>query len=195
MKEINAYSEKLGHQIIIVDDEDYELLSKHSWSLQKSHNTIYAKACINWKTVFMHRILMDAKSGECVDHKNFNGLDNRRCNLRKCDYSQNSANRRSKNPEGIKGVSIWSEKYPYIRAKIKVKGTTHYLGRFTTYREAAIAYNEAAIKYFGEFSYQNDLNSDHLLKLDTKLLWMHKQGITKKGKKSLKKLSTQKTHA
>lgn len=95
----------------IIDDVDFAWLSQLRWNESRdSKNTSYARATIKrngWsKRVSMHRLILDAKDGECVDHINGDGLDNRRENIRICSKAENN---RWRKPHGktsrYKGVS------------------------------------------------------------------------------------------
>ncbi len=98
----------------------------------------------------MHRVVAKVQEDEMVDHANCDGLDNRRANLRFCDYAQNRANAYClKNKTGFKGVTEQKHKF---RATIRVSGKLIILGRFRTPEEAHRAYAEAAAKHFGEFA-------------------------------------------
>lgn len=140
----------------LVDNEDFDFINKRKWFFdgRKAARTEYGH------NIFLHRILMKAPKDLVVDHVNHNPLDNRRLNLRICTKSNNQHNRnpnRSTNKTSIyKGVSI--KKEGYIRAHITVKTKHIHLGYFKTIKEAALAYNEAAQKYFGEFACLNKLN-------------------------------------
>ncbi|MBU6231572.1 HNH endonuclease [Patescibacteria group bacterium] len=136
----------------IVDDEDFALLSQHSWRAQGSKGRIYAATAIKRRTVLLHRMLMpDVKE---IDHKNGNKLDNRRCNLRSATPSQNSANRANdkiRSASGFRGVRKHFNKWvAYVQP-----GRYIFLGLFKTPQEAAKARDEAAIKYYGEFATLN----------------------------------------
>jgi len=89
-----------------------------------------------------------------VDHRNGNGLDNRRANLRPATKSQNGANRliAASNKSGFKGVDLKKGRW---RAQIKVVGSKIHLGYFDLAEEAARAYDMAAIEAFGEFATLN----------------------------------------
>jgi len=82
----------------IVDDADFEWLSQWKWRARKDYNTWYAirrvvrGSCRT--TTSIHRQIMEAKPGSQVDHRNRDGLDNRRCNLRFCTNAQNAMNQR-----------------------------------------------------------------------------------------------------
>jgi hypothetical protein len=88
-----------------------------------------------------------------VDHKNNHGLVNLRNNLRSCSHAENQHNQQnpSNNTSGYKGVS-WYKHVAKWRAQINFNGKRIHLGYFDNKIEAAIAYNEAAVKYHGEFA-------------------------------------------
>ena len=149
----------------IVDDEDYEWLNQWRWQVD---NQGYAKRIISVdggrQAVFMHRLILGLKYGDklLADHINHNSLDNRRCNLRIVNNSQNQANSyaASKNLIGYKGVR-YHPLYPghckAWRAEIRVNRKGIYIGSYETAGEAALAYNKAAIEYFGEYACLNAL--------------------------------------
>lgn len=111
-----------------------------------------------WKERTLHRLITNANVMEYVDHINGNTLDNRRSNLRICTKAQNCKNRGlSKNKTSkvnFKGVTYYKSNKKYI-ARITNNENKIYLGSFNTAEEAAKAYNEAAIKYHGEFARLN----------------------------------------
>lgn len=96
-----------------------------------------------------------------MDHKNGNPLDNRSCNLRIVTPSQNGANRgaargRTGRTSQYKGVSWATTKNKWL-VNIHVDGRTRYLGRYGDEKEAARAYNRAAVEAWGEFARLNDV--------------------------------------
>ena len=93
-----------------------------------------------------------------IDHDSRNPLDNRRRNLRVATRAQNRINSgpNVNNTSGFKGVS-WNKSKQRWGAQIMVAGHTHYLGYFDTKIEAAKAYNNSALQYFGEFAYVNEV--------------------------------------
>ncbi len=144
----------------IVDDEDYEQLNQWKWIACKSRNTFYAakSAKINgyWSTKKMHHfILPSIPKGSMVDHKNRNGLDNRKNNLRICSIAQNTRNRKTPpHSSKYKGV-CWEGRRKAWRAYITIKGKFIHIGYFNKEERAAIAYDKAAKTLFGEFAYTN----------------------------------------
>ncbi len=135
----------------LIDDGDVELLSKYKWSAVLIHNRWYATTSVGGRTTYMHRmILPDATE---VDHKNRDGLDNRRENLRACTHSENIANSEFKpNVSGFRGVGRNRKGW---RARLKVNKTTTHLGTYSTPEEAARVYDAEARRVFGGFAYQN----------------------------------------
>ena len=135
-----------------VDDDDYERLSRYTWYAYRNHKTFYA-ATRTPSSLQMHRVIMNNPYGMMVDHKNMDGLDNRKKNLRVCSQSQNAQNssKRIDNTSGIKGVS-WATRDNRWKAQIRVNGKRIHLGYFISKHEAARAYCIAAKNYHGEFA-------------------------------------------
>ena len=144
----------------IVDDADFEQLSKYKWCAKRGYATYYAGRYIkknNKKTTIrMHQEIMNAQKGQQFDHRNSNGLDNRRENLRICTGTQNQANRgKQRNcKSGFKGVS-WSKDHCRWQVMIRVNKNRIFLGRFDNKENAARTYDVAAKQYFGEFARLN----------------------------------------
>ncbi len=139
----------------LVDDEDFSSLDMLNWFAKKSSSGVfYAATTKNYKTVFMHRVILNPTENLQVDHIDGNGLNNTRANLRICTFLDNLKNKRisKNNKTGFKGVVIERNKY---KAQISVNGRSINLGRFITAGEAASAYDKAALKYFGEFASLN----------------------------------------
>ena len=146
-------------QIALIDDQDYELVSRYRWYAKwdKSTQGFYAirnTPTVNGKrtTVRMHTFLM----GGATDHVNHDTLDNRRRNLRLATKSQNGANRRinRNNSSGYRGVH-WDRRNKRWRASISHDGHRRSLGYFDDLKNAAQAYDNAARVLFGEFAYLN----------------------------------------
>ena len=137
----------------IIDDEDFDELSKFRWHICAGYARRNAGKEI---VVYMHRQLLNVPKGLVIDHINGNRLDNRKENLRVCTRAQNTRNSRlpTNNVSGYKGVS-WHKHQRRWCAKIVFNAVCKHLGYYKSKVEAAVAYNEAAVKYFGEFANLN----------------------------------------
>lgn len=145
----------------IVDDADYEWLNQWKWYARKSGRNWYVNRMTPRKNngremVFMHRVILDAPENKVVDHKNKNGLDNRRENLRLCSPGQNIRNSRTPrgSTTGYKGVTKRSGRKKF-EVYINIGGRQKYIGCHDDPSEAARMYDRAARKYFGEFAGTN----------------------------------------
>ncbi len=144
----------------LIDDEDYDMVSLFKWYIIKNFNTYYAmtKVTINKKrfSILMHRLILNAKPDELSDHKNHNGLDNRRENIRLCTQQQNCMNRKSRiNTSSIyKGV-YWHKRERRWRAQVKLNNKSFHLGYFYSEIFAAGVYDKKAKELFGEFARLN----------------------------------------
>jgi hypothetical protein len=144
------------HKIALVDDEDYERLIKHKWHARKDRNTFYASRTVMIEgkktTVQLHREVLRLTFGDGieVDHRNRNGLDNQKENLRIATSSLNSYNRKMQhnNTSGFRGVS-WHSRDQVWQAYIKLRGKRINLGYHNDILLAAVAYDYAARKYYG----------------------------------------------
>jgi hypothetical protein len=115
----------------------------------------YAKTAIEGnQNAAVHRLVINAKPGQIVDHIDRNRLNNTRANLRLVTTSQNNVNRAGvNNKTGFKGVSVgYRGKW---NAYIKINGRPTYLGTFETSEGAARAYDKRARELHGAFAYQN----------------------------------------
>lgn len=128
--------------ITLVSPEDAHLIQQRRWTaLTINKGLAYARTTFE----YLHRKIIQ---GQETDHKNRNGLDNRRSNLRAATHQQNQANR-GRWKSGFKGVRIVG---PSWQATIRVSCQSIYLGSYQSPEKAALAYDKAAIKYFGEFA-------------------------------------------
>lgn len=140
----------------IIDASDAPMFSGRLWSvgLDRGRAYAYGWCSVRRRSVSMHRMLMNFPSDAFVDHKDGNGLNNRRSNLRLCDAFQNQHNCKiaRNNKSGHKGVH-WHKSRQRWRATIRVNGSEPiYLGYFDTPEQAGAAYKEAAEKLFGAFA-------------------------------------------
>jgi hypothetical protein len=145
-------------RVAIVDDEDYDLLSRFKWCYSvkdKAGNCGYAlrRNPETGGVIYMHRQILNSEQGTITDHINCDRLDNRKENLRQCSQLENSRNRgrNSNNKSGYKGVYLHrpSNKWAAI---IHHNRIGKYLGLFHTKEEAHAAYCRAAIEMHGEFA-------------------------------------------
>lgn len=151
-----------------VDEEDNRTfhLSDYKWSAIIGRNTTYVASKKNGKTIYLHRLIMgllDSPRSVFVDHIDHNGLNNSRVNLRVTDNSRNQGNARkrlsAKTSSTYKGVCFSSDnKTNPWRAIIMLSGKSKHLGYYRTQKEAAWAYNQAAIELFGPYAHLNDLS-------------------------------------
>jgi len=147
-------------QVALIDDEDFEIVSKYKWYATWSPDTKSFYAMTNVRkldgkqtTLQMHRIIMNAQKGQQVDHFHRDTLDNRKSELRLCSGSQNQHNavKRTDNTSGYKGVG-WHKATQKWRARIKLNGKEKSLGYFATPELAHAAYCRAAAEFHGDFA-------------------------------------------
>jgi hypothetical protein len=157
---------------VIVDEEDYRTLKLgfYKWYPIIGRTTTYAMSKKNRKTIYLHRLILgleNAPRSVFVDHRDHNGLNNSRTNLRVTDNRGNQRNSRkslsAKTFSSYKGVSC----KPYKKLKkwlanitlpdVSRGGKKKYLGYYRTEVEAARAYNEAAKQLFGPMAFLNEL--------------------------------------
>jgi hypothetical protein len=159
MKIIKLNSRKYPGHKVIVDDEDFEELSRYNWHPANSHDkkVAYAKGHIDGILIKMHRFILkiheyDIKN-KLIDHKDQNGLNNQKDNLRICDNSKNKQNankRKVKCSSKYKGVSF-NKALCKWQSYIMINQKRFHIGYYNIEEDAALAYNEKAIELFGEF--------------------------------------------
>lgn len=150
-----------GVYVAIVDNDDFEAASQHRWYVRRANSgrSIYAmrnvKAEVGAVSEGLHQfILGPAPAGKIIDHADGDGLNNRRSNLRFCEYQQNGANSiRMPGRSGFRGVSMRS--VTSFEASIRTLGRDIYLGCFPTAEAAALAYDKAAREHNGAFARLN----------------------------------------
>lgn len=141
----------------VIDTSDAEAVFALSWyvTISKYCTTPYANAYVpgSAKRIGLHRFLMGNPPGVLIDHRDGNGLNCRRCNLRRATHSLNTVNSKSRNPKsGFRGVTSARDKW---MGYITVNGVRRHLGVFAEPEGAALAYNMAALEAFGEFARLN----------------------------------------
>ena len=144
--------------VALVDDEDYDVAMQHTWGVVRSpQGVVYARR--QWwegehrKAQKMHNFIT---GWPCVDHRDHDGLNNQRQNLRRATDSQNQANQRVRRTGSseYRGVS-WHRRRGDWGSRIRVDGRLIHLGYFTDEIEAARAYDSAARERFGDFACVN----------------------------------------
>jgi hypothetical protein len=154
---------------VLIDDEDATMVARYKWHLLTKRTRSYAATNLpdgprhpdgrrNRRKLLMHNLLCPPPPGRETDHKNGDGLDNRRHNLRTATRTQNNANqgKRPNATSAYKGVSRKAHAHsrPWVAA-IKHAGHAHHLGYYPTPEHAARAYDAAARELFGEYARPN----------------------------------------
>ncbi len=156
MKEIKLTQGKVA----LVDDEDFEELNKFKWCARKDRNTYYAvrrNKELKIGNIQMHREILKVKDKTLlVDHRDHDGLNNQKNNLRVATAAGNSKNRQSRKGSASKYLGVyWAVNNNKWLASIRNNGKNIYLGYFINELDAAIAYNIAAVEIHGEFANLN----------------------------------------
>lgn len=139
-------------KVVLVDDEDFDRVSKYNWWLTNLGYVItWCK--VSKKRLWIQRYVLNTPDGFITDHANGNKLDNRKVNLRTCNKSQNASNSRmrSDNTSGHKGVSFDNQRNKW-RATIQKNGKSILIGRYDDIEVAIRARRNGAIKFHGEFA-------------------------------------------
>lgn len=140
----------------LVDDADYDYLNRFKWFAGKSRRNFYALRQVptgldkpKQRPLRMHCEIMGVKG---IDHRDGDGLNNQRKNLRVASRVENSANaqKRLDNSSGFKGVSFRKNRGHWV-ARVSFKNKRRYLGGFVTAEDAARAYDRVARELHGEF--------------------------------------------
>jgi hypothetical protein len=150
MKEIVLTQGKM----VLVDDEDFGSLNIYKWAahFNPSSGIWYAE---NAK-IKMHRFILKALPNQEVHHLDRNGLNNQRSNLLLCTREQHKHFEGPRKGAEYKGIYYRPDRGTYY-ASISVKHKSIHLGSFNNKKEAALAYNQAALEYFGPSAYFNQV--------------------------------------
>lgn len=159
MKRIPLHGKSSRGLAALIDDGDLDLVVRYRWHAKPGSYTIYAKTTIyengRPRTLQMHSLILGVGPRVEVDHRDSDGLNNQRHNLRVATHGRNRHHtRRGWSASGFRGVS-WHRGEQKWCAYINHEGQRHNLGYFTTPEAAALAYNAKAHELFGEFATPN----------------------------------------
>lgn len=137
-----------------MDDEDYGMLvAMGKWHYSEGY--AQKKDKLTRKTVKMHQVILKLKAPLEVDHRDGDGLNNTRSNLRPATRRENQGNSKKRTGTSkFKGVSYSSANAKW-RSQIRVNGKNTFLGFYASETEAATAYDAEARTCFGEFAATN----------------------------------------
>lgn len=149
----------------LIDYCDYNSISKYKWCVKKSgpdkrlytYRKIPAIPGKKRTSESIHRLILSPKPGILVDHKDGNGLNNRRSNIRLATTSQNVANSQpwANKKWRYKGVDFRSSRASPWRAQARPGKKVIYLGSYKSEEDAAVAYDSFIISVYGDFAYTN----------------------------------------
>lgn len=154
-------------KVALVDDIDYDKVSSFKWCALKrdggkqwyavrNQRIPRAKRC---KMIFMHRFILGVTDHKVVDHRNHDGLNNTRVNLRVCTHEENCRNgQKRKGTSRFKGVSRVRKNGKWL-AQIRQRYRRFRLGEFDSEIEAARIYDAAAALLHGEYASLNFKNA------------------------------------
>lgn len=177
----------------IVDATDFAELNRWKWTAYYTCGKWYAGRTERGRCVLMHRQIMNPPKGMVVDHKNRNGLDNTRDNLRIGTYGQNNCNRRPRGKTSQYKCVSYDKRRNKYRATAWKDGRSVHVGHYDDEIEAARAADRKNYEFNGEFAYLNFPDEIHR-NLTTEPQSPQRQRA-KKGKgtrKKAKKAATQK---
>ena len=159
-------------KVALVSECDYERVNQYKWTIDGNGYVVRMESYYDAqgnrrrRKIMLHRFIMDAPPGTEVDHAHHNKLDNRREALRVTTryYNQWNSRPRKGSTSRYKGVH-WDKRDKRWCAEIRVMGKKHYLGRFATEEEAALAYDRKAVELVGPMAFLNFPEHRHLYQL------------------------------
>jgi len=143
---------KNSDKVVEIDEADLETIRPYTWLICNDAPRFYALTYINRKPVRMHQMLTGFPK---TDHKDGNGLNNKRDNLRVCNSNQNQHNRRKHKTGSSKYKGVRLTPTGKWQARIKFHSKEIYIGSFDFEIDAAKAYDSKAKELFGEFCNTN----------------------------------------
>ncbi|WP_192258626.1 hypothetical protein [Mesorhizobium caraganae] len=140
-------------RVLLIDDADAHLLEGRNWHSEKRGRTHYARGRLRGENkcgIYLHTFL----TGGRTDHRNGDGLDNTRGNLRRCTQAQNGLNRRPKQGKKFKGV-FFDKRRGHFYAQVVLNRKAHSSPRFDNQEDAARWHDAKARELHGEFAHLN----------------------------------------
>lgn len=143
--------------LCLFDKEDYDLLSQYVFKIDTHGYVQCRKLNTKDKWIMVHRLIMNCPDDKEVDHVFGTKHDNRKSQLRICTHLQNQRNKSTKK----KYLGVYKNNFAVFGsisnyyAQIKINGKNKHVANCNTEIEAAIAYNKAALQYYGEFANLN----------------------------------------
>lgn len=145
----------------LIDPEDRQLVEAYRWNVCKFNRTrnrqlFYVTGYVEGKNKAIHRIIMGDPPGMQVDHRDANGLNCRRYNLRVCTLQQNRMNDQNRrlSPTGKRGV--YETCLGKFAVQITLSGKSRYFGIWPDLETASRVRDEIVLKHRGEFAVLND---------------------------------------
>lgn len=149
-----------NYKYALIDEVDIPFINRYQWHAAPRHGAWYVQTTIRdhqgrARTLYLARLIMSARNGQEVDHKDHNPLNNARENLRLCTPTQNQHNTRARKNSRSQFKGVYPVRGGKWAAQIHRKSQKIYLGAFATEEDAAKAYDEAAKMHYGEFACLN----------------------------------------
>lgn len=155
-----------GKYFAQVDDDMFEYLNQWNWFFMRGNTTNYARrnqysprsnGKKRIKTILMHRFIMGVTDPKIkVDHKDHNGFNNRKYNIRTATHNQNISNTTSRKNSSSKYLGVcWVARLKRWVAQIQFNKNKIHIGCYLLEEDAARAYDKKATELFGEFANLN----------------------------------------
>jgi hypothetical protein len=146
----------------LVDDDDFEHLNQWKWWICGRYAGRVKTKNGKREHIFMHRVVNHTPNSKITDHINCNRLDNRKENLRNCNFQENGRNvKKYRGTSKYKGV-LWASRNNRWKTTLQAKGNLMFIGYFKNEVHAALAYDLWAKDMYGEFVRTNFAVINHL---------------------------------